>query len=304
MILRHRKGNELNEVLTNFLLTCEVEGKSPFTVSFYAYRLKPFISFLSQQGIKNLRVRTPNYVRLFLLNLQRRGLAPSTIQGYYAALNVFFNWLQREKIIKQSPLENIKRPRMPKKNIRAFSGQEIQRILSTVSGDKFMQVRNRAMVLLLLDTGIRLGELTKIQLGDIGFSREIIRIMGKGNKERIVRMGRLTQEAVWEYITEYCLNRQHIWTTKGGVPLKREGVQTAVRGVCYKAGINGAKPGPHTFRHTFAISYLRNGGDLITLQNLLGHSNLEMTKRYLSSLNEEDLTKAHRKFSPVDNLLK
>lgn len=298
------KRNQLDGVFENFLLACRVEGKSPFTIKFYHYELMVFKIFLSQQNIKGIQGVSPNHIRLFLLELQKRGSRPSTIHGYYAALSVFFNWLQAEKVIKQSPLQNIKRPRIPKRNVRAFSKQDIQSILALVSGNRFSQVRSRAMILLLMDTGLRLNELAKIELRDMDFEHEIIRVMGKGARERVVRMGRIAQGVTLHYITLRHSNHPHLWVTKGGMPLKREGVQAAIRAVCCKANINGAKPGPHTFRHTAAIHCLRNGMDMMTLKQMLGHARLDMTERYLSSLSEEDMIKAHRKFSPVDNLIK
>lgn len=297
------KRNQIDEAIDGFLLACKVEGKSPFTIRFYQYKLKIFRVFVSQQGIKRMQDILPNHIRLFLAGLQDKDLAPASIHSDYAALNVLFNWLMAEGGVRRNPMQNIKRPRIPKKNIRAFSELDIRAILSLVVGKNFKCLRTRAMILLLLDTGLRLNELAKIKLTDIDLDREIIKVMGKGAKERIVRMGKVTQDSLLAYLSKRSANHPCLWVTKGGMPLKREGVQTAIRTVCCKANINGAKPSPHTFRHTFAISYLRNGGDLITLQNLLGHSNLEMTRRYLSSLNEEDLIKAHRKYSPVDNLV-
>lgn len=298
----HRKINGIDGALSDFLLAKGVEGISPFTIDSYAKRLKYFAGFLSRQGIGNIKSIKSKHIRLFLLDLQKRGVRPSSARGYYASLSAFFNWLKAERLIKQTPLQNVGRPRLPKLNIQAFSQDDIRRVLSLLDGGKFKQLRRRAMILLLLDTGIRLRELTEMELGHI--DHEIIKIMGKGAKERIVRMGSVTQGALLDYLSARKNNQSRLWVAKGGKPLKREAIQVIVRNILKEANIKGVKLGPHTFRHTFAISYLRNGGDLITLQRLLGHSSFEMTRRYLNSLNEEDLIRAHQKFSPVDRLLK
>jgi len=197
---------------------------------------------------------------------------------------------------------NIRPPRIAKRKRNGFSVEDINNLLFLTSGNKFLEMRNRAMMLVLLDTGIRLSELANIQLGDIDFNRETIKILGKGNKERIVRGGKRTRKALIVYLLSRSDNHPCLWVTEERRPMTRYGVQSTVRVLCRRAGITDAKPGPHTFRHTAAISYLRNGGDIMTLKNMLGHSKLDMVKEYLSGLEDEDMIAVHRKVSPVDNL--
>lgn len=126
--------------------------------------------------------------------------------------------------------------------------------------------------------------------------------MGKGAKERVVRIGKTTQKAILRYLLMRTDPYPCLWVTEERRPLKGKGVQMAIKRLCHRANIKDTTPGPHTFRHTSAINYLRNGGDVFTLQVMLGHSTLQMTRRYVSTLGADDLFRVHQKASPVDNL--
>ena len=123
---------------------------------------------------------------------------------------------------------------------------------------------------------------------------------GKGNKQRLVRIGSKAQKALWKYVTLYRKSTSNrLFINRNGEPLNLIGVQILIKRLGDKANV---KVHPHQLRHTFAISFLRAGGDVFSLQYLLGHSTLQMTQRYLQSLNANDAANAHKKFSPLDNL--
>ncbi len=295
--------NGLGNSLTTYLLSCKVEDKTPSTLDSYSQRLGTFSRFIAQRNLANTPENiTVHHIRLFMLSLKEHGLETSTIDAYYRSLRTFFNWLVSEGIIRSTPMANIKKPRLPKKLIRPFSTQGIQRMRMLTSGNRFADVRNRAVILLLLDTGIRLNELSHIQLKDIDFDRETVRIYGKGNKERMVRIGRNTQKALLRYLLARHDEYPCLWLNVSRRPISRDGIQTAVEKLCKSAEITNAKPGPHTFRHAAAIIFLRNGGDSSILQYMLGHSSFDMTRRYLSTLGERELVAAHKKANPVDNM--
>ena len=241
-------------------------------------------------------------VRLFLLSLQDRQLLPHTVHIYYRSLNTFFSWLETEGLIAKSPMANIKPPKVPRQVIKPFSQQDIENLLLLCSGDKFLDVRNRAMILLFLDTGLRLAEVAGIQLSDINLDNETICVMGKGARERFVRIGKTVQRALLRYLMMRQDEHDCLWVSEERRPMKRDGISTVVKRLCRRADIRGCKLGPHTFRHTAAINYLRNGGGEFTLQIMLGHSTLTMTRRYVSSLGAEDMIRVHRVASPVDNM--
>lgn len=289
-------GKPLSSQVRSYLIACKVEGKSPKTLETYFMVLSRFLNSTDSDPL------SPDQIRLFLLSLQNDNLKPSTVHIYYRSLNTFFNWLEREGVIEHSPMSNIKPPRVPLTIIKPFTNEDIQSLLLRCSGDKFLDVRNRGIILLFLDTAIRLSELAGIQLNDINFDRETIKIMGKGSKERIVRIGRVTQKALLRYILMRRDNHGCLWLTEERRPMTRAGVEITIKRLTRRAGITGTKHGAHTFRHTAAINYLRNGGGEFTLQIMLGHSTLQMTRRYVSTLGAEDMIKAHRMASPVDNM--
>jgi len=296
-------SKSLDRQLEVFILSCRVSGLSPATLSNYSYQLGRFMTFCNQSGLADGHDITAHHVRAYLLSLQER-MGPVSVQDYYKTVNRFFNWMIEEGILAQSPMRNIKPPRTPRLAPQPFSHRDIGNLLALCSGGTLLEVRNRALVLLFLDTGLRLSEVTGIQLGDIDFDREVIKVMGKGAKERRVRIGKVTQKAILRYLLVREDALPCLWITEERRPMKKAGVQMAIKRLCARAGITGAKRGPHTFRHTAAINYLRNGGSEFTLQIMLGHSTLSMTRRYVSTLGEEDLIKAHQLASPVDNLFK
>ena len=167
---------------------------------------------------------------------------------------------------------------------------------------KFLGSRNRAVILVLLDTGVRLSELTGMKVADINDDTGFIRVLGKGRKERVVRIGKVARKALWRYL----IYRPHkdtnaLWVSEEGRPMYNSAVQSLIKRLKERAGISGSG-NTHRFRHTFALSFLRTDRNVFNLQYLLGHSDLEMVRRYTSTLGMEDALKAHEKASPVDLL--
>jgi site-specific recombinase XerD len=290
-------GNSLPAMTRNYLISCQVEGKSARTIELYSTVLAQFCRNFNPEKA------TPGDIRLFLLSVQE-GRKPATVHIYYRSLKTFYNWSVNEKLIKESPMVNVRGPKLPKVLIHPFTAQDIENLMLLCSGSTFLDLRSRAMFLVFLDTGVRLEEMSRIQLRDIDFNNGTIYIYGKGSKERLVRIGKKTQKAVLKYLLTRNDELPGLWLTEEKRPMKRNGVKICVERYCRRAIVSGARPSCHTFRHTASILYLRNGGDLFTLQIMLGHSNLETTRRYASSLGAEDMIRVHARASPVDNLIK
>lgn len=167
--------------------------------------------------------------------------------------------------------------------------------------------RNLAIILLLLDSGIRVSELVSIEVDDVNLAEGDIKIKrAKGNRERIVPIGSLVQKSLWKYINcnrpKPVIDRVNaLFLSDYGMPLLVSGIQQMLRRYGKRLGITGVRCSPHTFRHTFAKNYLLNGGDIFSLQKILGHSSLASVRVYLN-LFASDIKKQHQRFSPVDNL--
>jgi len=214
----------------------------------------------------------------------------------------------QEGFLKENPTARIKVAKPKSKIIAPYSGKEIKRMLAVCDWDyehnaKFLGSRNQAIVLVLLDSGVRLSELAGMRLGDIDNEKGYIKVLGKGGKERIVRIGKTTQKALWRYLIYRPENsRQDLWLTEEGEPLNSSGIQSLIKRLKQRAGVN-SNGSVHRFRHTFALNFLRADRNVFNLQYLLGHSDLDMVRRYTATLGMEDALKAHEKASPADLLV-
>ena len=304
--LAHLNDENLEDQLNLFLLACTVNSLSSRTIEDYQQKIGAFVAFCRTQEIYKLQQVTPGAIRLFQLGIQQR-CKSSSVHGYYGAICRFFNWLVEEGTIKESPMARMHPPRVPREMVKPFNPEHIQRLLTVCDGDcsrdnKLAPLRNRAIILTFLDTGLRLSELAGIQLSDVDFDREAIKVMGKGAKERVVRIGKGVQKALLRYVMLRDDDLPCLWITEEGKPLQPRGIQQMIKRLGQRAGITGIRCSCHTFRHTFAILCLRNSMGEFTLQTLLGHSTLSQTRRYTNSLNADDAFRAHVKASPVDNL--
>jgi len=290
--------NDLAGIFQAFLLNCRVNQFSAHTIREYRLKLGQFIRFLSSLGIKEPSAVTPNHIKLFMLKKQET-CGATTISNHCRNIRRFFNWLIEENLLDKSPMASIKPPRLPRTVIQPFKPEHICLMLSLCDDSKFLGARNRAIILTFLDTGLRLSELAYIQLKDIDFDRETIKVMGKGAKERIVRISKATQKAILKYLLMRDDGYPCLWVTEERIPITHWGIERAVIKLGKRAGINGVRCSPHTFRHTFATMALKNGAGEFQVQSLLGHSTLTMTRRYAASLNSLEAIEGHKRFSPV-----
>jgi site-specific recombinase XerD len=233
-------------------------------------------------------------LRVWLLEL-RESLAPESIAGYVRGLKAFGNWCAAEELAAAAGFRALRRPHVPRKLIVPFSTGELERLLALADP------RERALTLLLLDTGLRLAEVASLRVGDLR-PDGTIRVLGKGSKERIVPLGSTARRALIRYVAgrNPVGPADPLFVGRYGATLSRRGIQYAIARLGRRAGV-GTRSSPHTFRHTFARGYLVNGGDVFSLQQILGHATLDMVRRYVT-LTEADLVARHRSASPADRL--
>jgi len=307
--------NDLESLANGYILNCQCEAKSPQTIAIYQTVLRNFLWFCKQNGFPEQPFHIlPDHIREFLWYLSsepnrwgnnspaaRKPASKTTVHDYHRSLRTFFNWLQREELITDNPFSNLKNPKTDKKVIQSLSLPEIKKLFKVCSGKTPLNVRNKAIISILLDCGLRISELAGLTLDDVSMNTGTILVRnGKGGKQRTVRMGSQAQRALWRYLTIYRKGENNsLFLSRSGDPLDVVGMKILIRRLGEKAKV---KVHPHKLRHTFAISFLRAGGDAFSLQYLLGHSTLQMTQRYLQSLNADDAINAHKKFSPLDNL--
>jgi len=234
-------------------------------------------------------------------------LSAYSVQGYARTIKAFWTWLMDEGYISHNPMKGLKLPKTPRKVISTFSREQIERILSSIDKKSNRGFRNRVMILLLLDTGIRLSELINLRMDDIDFMQSCILVKGKGNKERVVPFGIQVRRSLRRYIMHFRPDpdspiTEEVFLAEDGLPLKSRAIQSMLVRLSKKAKISGIKCTAHRFRHTFAKQYLLAGGDIFSLKAILGHSSLEVVKIYVN-LSSSDILHQHRKFSPVDNVI-
>lgn len=307
----------LQNLIQGFRLSCQTEGKSPKAIEWYTGFLLRFDQFLHQRDFPNgIREINRNHIREFIKYLQNEAKTPrtneflssATVQGYVRTLKAFFSWVAREEYLESNPMSRIPVPRASTKIVNTFTEDQIAKLSDVCRDSNGNGYRNLTIILLLLDSGIRVSELVGINLDDINLEEGNIKIRrGKGNRERSVPIGSVVQRSVWKYVNQYRaqpltarINR--LFLSADGLPLTKSGVQQMLRRYGKRAGITGVRCSPHTFRHTFAKNYLLNGGDVYSLQRILGHTTLASVRVYLN-LFAVDIKKQHQRFSPVDNLV-
>lgn len=226
----------------------------------------------------------------------RTTLAPISVAGYVRGLRAFGNWLAADGLAEARAFRTLARPRVPHKVIEPLSDEDLRRLLAACGP------RDRAILLLLFDTGLRVSEAAGIRLGDLR-PDGTIKVMGKGAKERIVPVGSAARTAIIRYLERRgeADPDAPLFRSQSGEALTLNGIQQLLVRLKNRVGIAG-RCSPHTFRHTFARSYLVNGGDVFTLQRILGHTSLEMVRRYVA-LADTDVASRHRAASPADRLV-
>jgi len=311
----------LNNLLETYQIQARTEGKSENTVRIYTTALTILERFLERKGYSTDVTRIGHEelrefagylqnTRAFMdhpyTGPQNKGLSGHTINSYLRAIRAFWGWLLAEEFIEVNPFDRVKVPKAPKKVIVPFSEDQLRALFGTIETKSPIGIRDSTIMQTLLDTGMRVTELTGLELEDVNLVQRCLKVPGKGNKERIVPIGVTVQKALAKYINKYRPQPMYplsdnLFLTRDGMPLTPNRIQSIIETYANKAGIKGVRASPHTFRHTFAVSYLRNGGDVFTLQRILGHETLDMVRNYVT-LAQTDLQEAHLRCSPVDNL--
>jgi integrase/recombinase XerC/integrase/recombinase XerD len=284
-----------------FLWSCRANNLSPRTIQDYRFKAGRFVQFCLYTGCHSPIDVTANHVRAFLLRLQEHNCAKS-VHDYYRVLKRFFNWMVEEDILQYSPMTKIKPPRVPETIIKPFTDSHIRGILLLCDEHTRAGIRNRAIILMLLDTGIRLNELANIQLADLDLDNETVIVMGKGNRQRMVRIGKVAQKALLQYLLSRKDNHSCLWVTEEGKPLAKAGISVMFRVLKHRAGFQDVRLSAHTFRHTSGTWALLNGASERDVQLLLGHRTERMTRHYTATITSQQVLAKHRQFSPVDRL--
>lgn len=247
------------------------------TVESYGENLKK----LTQNINKDILSLTTSDIRMILNNMET---SPKTKAHYLSVLNSFYNYMIFNGIIKNNPCSGIRLPKLEKKLPNYLTIEEIDKLLD-IKLIKPIDYRNKAMLEVLFATGTRISELINLTLNQIDYNECIIRVLGKGKKDRIIPIGNTAMEYLKLYINEYrgfilkTKNSEYVFINKNGTKISRQGFFKILKKLVKEAGIE-KDVSPHTLRHSFATYLLNNGADLRIIQELLGHENLVTTEIY------------------------
>ena len=245
-----------------------------------------------------------NILREYVLGLKENHSAGG-VNHHIKVLKILFKFMVEEGVINENPSKNISWIKTDQTAIATFSNEQIMAMLEVTKHQMdFPGIRNYALITLLYDTGCRISELLELRIDDIQLDEKILKVKGKGGKRRVVPFGDRSLIGLVKY-----LNRRTtlfgkdgvLFLTKFGAPLTRRMTNKIIERIGAKAKVENVRLSAHTFRHTFAKSWLMNGGDIFSLQKILGHKTLDMVRLYVN-VTFKDIQSQHSKFSPGDNL--
>ena len=298
-----------SQAIDGYFLAAQARHLSSHTLSDYSVTFNKFTLFLG----KDLAITdiTHHKVEEFI---RVQTVSNKTLLNYLIGLSALWHWASDERLVPENIIKRVQKPKPDKPAISEFSLAEIKAMLSSLeksrpygrpgknpTSNSLQNVtRNRAIILLLLDTGLRASEICALRISDLNIRNATLKTLGKGGKERIIPFSPRTGQAIWKYLASRKNDRltDPLFITLTGHQLDRDQLRRLLGRIGTRAQVPNVHP--HRFRHTFAINYLRNGGDSFTLQLLLGHSTMEMVRTYLN-LAQADLENGHRRASPVDN---
>ena len=289
-------------IVQGFVLALRASGRADKTVDTYAYSLSLLRRFSDDRGMPPLESLSTEHIREFFNQLYKQGNKPAGISVRHRAIQQFFKWLVAEGERQDNPMERIPAPRIPETMQPHYTDDDLRRALAKIpqtSRDP-MVLRNRAILLTLYDTGLRGAELCGLRTEDLDIRDLSVMVRrGKGGKERRVGTSAITAQA----IDRYHRRRQPspwLFAARGDGPLTFSALRNMLRRLFLDVGLEFR--GVHAFRRGFAISFLDAGGDPEDLRTLAGWESPQMLRRYTKATETSRALKAHRRFSPVDQL--
>ncbi len=292
----------LQNAIDEFLIEQQIRGNSPKTVLYYSRCLGFFAEY---NGFKSRSIGSISIAdcKSYLLHLKTKDITTTTIQTYIRALRSFLSWCYSEGYIETNIPEYFKLPKAKRKTIDVLTDEEIKRLFACLNGRDFYSVRNYCIVALMLDSGLRLNEVVTLERSKIHIVEGYIIVNGKGDKERIVPLGLNSKKALLRYVSIIPNSdiKTPLFVKDDLTTLKQSTIKQLFRRLKKLSGIPRLRP--HLLRHSFATRYLENGGDIYSLQLILGHTSLEMVKKYVHLTNSK-MAVNFNNYSPLDKVLR
>ncbi|MCQ4922972.1 tyrosine-type recombinase/integrase [Tissierella carlieri] len=305
----------IENALNLFLLDRELKGNTEKTIKNYKQQIQYFIDFIGNINTSDITLKSLTDYQFYLMNKDKYDNHPFkineigtigkvTVQSYLRQLRVFIKYLYDEEYLKDDLTKKFKLPKAPKKVIEILTDDEIDILLNAYKENSEFQLRNKCIIALMLDSGLRRNEILTLEYNNIYLTQNYIKVLGKGQKERLVPLGLMTKKLLMKYFNlrsmpEYETNK--LFMDRNLKPMSDNAIKMMFTRLRNKTGIERLHP--HILRHTFATKYIINGGDIFSLQQILGHTSLDMVRRY-SHLASSYVIANHKRLSPLDQIQK
>lgn len=294
-----QKINEFVEYLTN------VKRASKNTIASYRRDLMKLNNFLTDSDCVEIGMITGTNLNSYVLTIEKQGLSTATVSRNIASIKAFFLYMLKQGEIKEDPSEALKPPKIEKKAPVVLSIDEVNLLLEQPSGSTPKEIRDKAMLVVLYATGIRVSELINLKVQDVNLPMNFLQCHDD-NKERVIPFTNETREALENYLHNarnvMCKEEQeYLFTNCQGAPMTRQGFWKIIKYYSAKAGIKKDIT-PHTIRHSFAMHLVNNGADLKSVQEMLGHSDISTTQIYLKNNPDIKLKEVYEKAHPRANV--
>jgi tyrosine recombinase XerC len=276
----------MDSLLDSYRRHLQGRNLSPYTIRNYLSDLSHFLQFLQEEAL-SLQALSRQAFRHYLARLSQDGVAPASIARKVSTIRTFLRFLVQEGHLEHDPLSGVRGPKRPRRLPAYLSPEQVTALIEAASGASPGELRDRALLELLYACGLRVSEVTGLDVGDVDLLEGIARVRGKGGKERLVLMGRPAVQALRRYLRDgrpALLRQPHqqalFLNMRDGQRLSARSVQAIVRRYAQRAGID-RRVWPHLLRHTFATHMLDGGADLRVVQELLGHASPTSTQIYM-----------------------
>lgn len=294
----------MQDFLKEYLSVIKLEKNlSDNSVASYGTDLNKFLEFIEEKKIKDWNNVSSDLIVSFFQNQKEEGVGSSTTARYLSSLKGFFKYLYKNKYVEKNPAENLSSTKISRKLPAVLSVNEIDKILDLPDINNKLGLRDKAVLEILYSSGLRVSELINLKLSDLFFNDEVIRVLGKGSKQRIVPIGSSAIKWCREYLMKSRIyledkskSRNFVFLNSRGTKLSRMGVWKIVDNYTKEAGIE-KEVHPHTFRHSFATHLLEGGADLRAVQEMLGHADISTTQIY-THIDREYIKQVYRDFHP------
>lgn len=292
----------LEGLIQEFLVNCTIRNYSPRTIKSYRNNLSRFFELLIESELEHI---TSQIIIQQIAEFQTKGLKSTYINNLIKTLRSFFVYTVEQEYISVNPMKKVPWCKERIVIIRAFTDDEVKRMVSVFHEKEYMEIRNKTIISMLFDTGIRCFELCTLM--NLNIHENYFTIVGKGDKERIAAISPPLHKLMLKYqrmrdkfFADKNIKVDNYFLSRTGRPLTNAAVERIVRNAGKMAGIDDSiRCSPHTCRHYFAQAQIRHGCDIYTLSKLLGHSNIKITQIYLNSMQDNDLIEKALTTSPL-----